>query len=210
MRQAQAAAARQASPWWRPPGRERLLQLADRGDGDPGVWLHGLLPGATQGSAVLTSTTASTSPMARGTPIRAAADGVVAFIGSGGGGAFVVVMGHAGGYETLYGHLLRALYRPCRPVRQEGPRHRLHGLHRAAAPGPHLHWEVILNGTNVNPRSVVLARSPTGHDGWVGPDEPAPRARVNRPMMGAAQPCPQLHTGECSGPVSPCQSDGRK
>lgn len=91
---------------------------------------------------------------AAGTPIRAAADGVVAFIGYRPDGAFVVVIGHAGGYETVYAHML-ATY----PVRsgQYVKQGQLIGKMGSTgySTGNHLHWEVSKGFSTVNPRSYV-------------------------------------------------------
>ncbi len=91
---------------------------------------------------------------AAGTPIRAAADGVVAFIGYRPDGAFVVVIGHAGGFETVYAHML-ATY----PVRrgQYVKRGQLIGKMGSTgySTGNHLHWEVSKGFSTVNPRLYV-------------------------------------------------------
>lgn len=91
---------------------------------------------------------------ATGTPIRAAADGVVAFIGYRDDGAFVVVMGHAGGFETVYGHML-----PRYPVRagQFVKQGTIIGYMGATGyvTGTHLHWEVSKDFSTLNPRAFV-------------------------------------------------------
>ncbi|MFV2064100.1 MAG: murein hydrolase activator EnvC [Chloroflexota bacterium] len=91
---------------------------------------------------------------AAGTPIRAAGDGVVAFIGFRTDGAFVVVIGHAGGYETMYAHML-ATY-PVR-VGQFVKKGQLVGKMGSTgySTGNHLHWEVSRGFSSVDPRSVV-------------------------------------------------------
>ncbi len=91
---------------------------------------------------------------ATGTPIRAAADGVVAFIGYRTDGAFVVVMGHAGGLETVYGHML-----PRYPVRagQFVRQGTVIGYMGATGnvTGTHLHWEVSRGFSTLDPRAFV-------------------------------------------------------
>jgi murein DD-endopeptidase MepM/ murein hydrolase activator NlpD len=91
---------------------------------------------------------------AAGTPIRAAANGVVAFIGYRPDGAFVVVMGHAGGYETVYGHML-----PTYPVRvgQFVKQGQVIGKMGSTgySTGNHLHWEVSRGFRTSNPRLYV-------------------------------------------------------
>jgi murein DD-endopeptidase MepM/ murein hydrolase activator NlpD len=93
-----------------------------------------------------------------GTPVRAADDGVVAFAGwnpyDPSDPAFVVVIGHTGGYETYYGHLLpRYVVRAGQYVRKG----KLIGYMGSTgnSTGTHLHWEVSRNGRTVDPRSRV-------------------------------------------------------
>ena len=84
------------------------------------------------------------------TPIWAAADGVVAAVGSGttGYGNYVVIA-HAGGISTLYGHLDRTLVPVGTHVTQGQPI----GLEGSTgnSTGPHLHFEVRVNGQPVDP-----------------------------------------------------------
>ena len=92
---------------------------------------------------------------ASGTPVHAAADGVIASIGFNPyDGAFIVVIGHAKGFETMYVHLL-----PDYVVRSGQFVHQgqLIGYmgDTGHSTGTHLHWQVNLNGNPVNPRSYV-------------------------------------------------------
>ncbi len=90
----------------------------------------------------------------KGTPIRAAAFGVVSYIGwnpwDENGRAFMIVVTHASGYETLYGHVM-----PRRSVRvgQEVKRGELIGYmgNTGKSTGPHLHFELRRGRTTVNP-----------------------------------------------------------
>jgi murein DD-endopeptidase MepM/ murein hydrolase activator NlpD len=88
-----------------------------------------------------------------GTSIVAAANGVVAFAGRRADGALVVVMGHAGGYETVYAHLSSMSVRARQFVKrgQQIGRMGCSGL----CTGPHLHFEVWRNGATVYPRAVT-------------------------------------------------------
>ncbi|CAN5604100.1 hypothetical protein BH23CHL8_BH23CHL8_27430 [soil metagenome] len=89
-----------------------------------------------------------------GTPIRAAANGVVAFVGYRSDGAFVVVIGHAGGLETVYGHML-----PRYAVRggQFVKKGRVIGYMGCTGfcTGTHLHWEVSRGFVTLNPRAYL-------------------------------------------------------
>jgi murein DD-endopeptidase MepM/ murein hydrolase activator NlpD len=82
--------------------------------------------------------------------IVAAADGIVAVVGSGntGYGNYVLIV-HAGGIETLYGHLSVAMVKPGDRVAQGQPI----GIegNTGASTGPHLHFEVRVNGTPIDP-----------------------------------------------------------
>ena len=89
-----------------------------------------------------------------GTPIYAAGNGVVAYVGYRPDGAYVVVMGHAGGLETVYAHLLpRAYVRVGQSVRKGG---RIGAMGCTGfCTGTHLHWEVSRNFVPLNPRSYL-------------------------------------------------------
>ena len=90
----------------------------------------------------------------RGAPIRAAAFGVVSYIGwnpwDEHGRAFMVVITHASGFETLYGHVL-----PRRSVRvgQEVRKGEVIGYMGSTgfSTGTHLHFELRRGRTTVNP-----------------------------------------------------------
>jgi murein DD-endopeptidase MepM/ murein hydrolase activator NlpD len=93
---------------------------------------------------------------ASGSPIRAPAAGVVAFVGWGYGfdPAFMVVLGHAGGLESGYGHLIaRAVVRNGQFVKKG----QVIGYmgNTGYSTGTHLHWEVKRNGVPLNPRSLL-------------------------------------------------------
>jgi murein DD-endopeptidase MepM/ murein hydrolase activator NlpD len=86
-----------------------------------------------------------------GTPVEAVADGRVVSAGWSGGYGRLVVLGHAEGYETRYGHLsgFGKGISSGAPARQ-GQVVGYVGM-TGLATGPHLHYEVRKFGTPVNP-----------------------------------------------------------
>lgn len=85
-----------------------------------------------------------------GTAVYATGDGVVRFSGrTQGGYGTVVDIVHGYGYSTLYSHLSRVNVKPGQRVR----RGELIGLsgRSGLVSGPHLHYEVRLNGRKQNP-----------------------------------------------------------
>jgi murein DD-endopeptidase MepM/ murein hydrolase activator NlpD len=93
-----------------------------------------------------------------GTSVRAADDGVVAYVGwepyDNSDPSYVVVIGHSGGFTTYYGHLQsRAVVRRGQSV----DRGQLIGYmgNTGNSTGPHLHWEVRRGGRFLNPRLYV-------------------------------------------------------
>lgn len=98
---------------------------------------------------------------AEGTPVRAADDGVVALVGSGNTGyGNYVVIAHASGITTLYGHLLAAAVSQGAYVTQG----QVIGLEGSTgnSTGPHVHFEVRINGTMVDPMLYLPAGGPAG------------------------------------------------
>ena len=91
-----------------------------------------------------------------GTPVRAAADGVVESVGSQRGYGNLVVVRHHGPYSTLYAHLrdFAGGLRAGGTVR----RGEVIGSVGATgwATGPHLHYEVKVNGEQVDPMTIAL------------------------------------------------------
>lgn len=91
-----------------------------------------------------------------GTPIIAAGNGVVEKVGWAGGYGKQIIIRHANGYETSYNHQ-SAFAKGIEPgvrVRQG----QVIGYlgQTGLATGPHLHYELIVNGTKVDPMRVRL------------------------------------------------------
>lgn len=88
-----------------------------------------------------------------GSAIRAADDGTVLFAGWYGGYGRCVVISHGGELSTLYGHASR-LYVSAGQAVQKGQPIAAVGS-TGFATGPHLHFEVRVNGAPVNPLSYL-------------------------------------------------------
>lgn len=85
-----------------------------------------------------------------GTSIYASADGVVEFAGrTAGGYGIMLEINHAYGYNTLYAHLERVLVKEGQKVKRGD--HIATSGRTGLVSGPHLHYEVRLNGIRVNP-----------------------------------------------------------
>ena len=94
-----------------------------------------------------------------GTPIFAAGDGVIAQIGPYSGFGNYIRVKHNATYATAYGHISRfagGLHTGSRV--KQGQVIAYVGM-TGRATGPHLHFEVLINGRQVNPQSIKL---PTG------------------------------------------------
>ncbi len=94
---------------------------------------------------------------ATGTPIQAAGDGIVEVAGWHGGYGKYVRIKHANGYATAYAHMSRINVNRGQRVRQGQVIGNVGTTGRST--GPHLHYEVLVNGKQVNPAGV---RFPSG------------------------------------------------
>lgn len=86
-----------------------------------------------------------------GNKVKAAADGVIKTAGYMRGYGYVVIIEHGYGYETLYAHNSRILVSSGQAVKK-GQVISLSG-NSGDSTGPHLHYEVHINGHPVNPVS---------------------------------------------------------
>jgi murein DD-endopeptidase MepM/ murein hydrolase activator NlpD len=90
----------------------------------------------------------------KGTKIIATADGVVTFIGRNGSYGNMMKIDHGHGMITRYGHIQKALKKRGEAVKR-GDVIALMG-NTGRSTGPHLHYEVFLNGLPVNPQKYIL------------------------------------------------------
>lgn len=99
-----------------------------------------------------------------GTRVRATADGTVQFAGRQGGYGNFIVLQHAGGITTAYGHLSRINVRQGQRVSQ-GDMIGAVG-NTGASTAPHLHYEFRVAGVHKDPLKVVLPDAPplSGHE----------------------------------------------
>jgi murein DD-endopeptidase MepM/ murein hydrolase activator NlpD len=89
-----------------------------------------------------------------GTPIKAAGDGVISKAGWNGGYGRYVRIKHDKTYQTAYAHLRRIAkgIKPGKRVKQGQVIGYVGSSGRST--GPHLHYEILKNAKQVNPRSV--------------------------------------------------------
>jgi len=90
----------------------------------------------------------------KGTPITATADGMIAFAGPKGLLGNMVSIDHGHGMVTRYGHLEKVMVKRGTPVKR-GDTIGLMG-NTGRSTGPHVHYEVHLNGIPVNPDKYIL------------------------------------------------------
>ncbi len=95
-----------------------------------------------------------------GTPVHAAADGIVVHADWEGGYGRLIIIDHGNGVQTYYGHLSTFGVVPGQEVRRGDV------IARSGASGrvtsPHLHYEVRMGGTPVNPYPYLAKSLPAG------------------------------------------------
>jgi murein DD-endopeptidase MepM/ murein hydrolase activator NlpD len=96
---------------------------------------------------------------ALGTPIFATASGTVEYAGWRGGYGKLVIVRHPNGYATYYGHCSRLLAKKGAYVKQGETIAEVGQT--GDATGPHVHYEIRINGTPVNPSSLKSTKAPS-------------------------------------------------
>jgi murein DD-endopeptidase MepM/ murein hydrolase activator NlpD len=93
-----------------------------------------------------------------GTPVVSVGAGTVASAGSTPGAGKMVRIRHAGGYETLYLHLMQIQVRAGERVEQSQVIGRVGST--GLSTGPHLDFRVVQHGKFINPTKVIFPPSP--------------------------------------------------
>lgn len=88
-----------------------------------------------------------------GTPVYATASGVILVAGPCGGYGQCVAIDHGSGVVSIYGHLSKVAVLPGRQI-TSGQELGLVGS-TGVSTGPHLHYEIRINGSPVNPRPYL-------------------------------------------------------
>ena len=88
-----------------------------------------------------------------GAPVKAMAKGKVEFAGLRGGFGNCIMLKHGNGFETLYGHLSKILVSVGQQIDIGQQIGNIGSTGRST--GPHLHYEVHLNGQQINPESFL-------------------------------------------------------
>ena len=97
----------------------------------------------------------------QGTPVKAAGAGTISFMGWANGYGNFVIINHSSGYATAYGHLSRFAAGLRSGARlSQGEVFAYSGM-TGLATGPHLHYEIRVNGHQVNPLKVKIAEGRT-------------------------------------------------
>lgn len=91
-----------------------------------------------------------------GSSVKAMAIGTVEFAGSRGGFGNCIMIKHANGFETLYGHLSKILVRAGENIKIGQTIGKMGSTGRST--GPHLHYEIHKNGQKINPQSFLTLK----------------------------------------------------
>ena len=94
-----------------------------------------------------------------GTPILSVAAGIVTYAGPRGGYGNMVQVDHGNGYSTRYGHAYKVLVHVGQTVNRGDALALVGDTGRST--GPHVHFEVLMNGHQVDPARFVALRAGT-------------------------------------------------
>jgi murein DD-endopeptidase MepM/ murein hydrolase activator NlpD len=92
-----------------------------------------------------------------GTPVKASADGIVSFAGWTKGSGYVVVLEHGCGFTTIYAHNKKNQVKVGQRVSRGETIAQVGSTGNST--GPHLHYEVLQKGRNVNPKNFLSRNS---------------------------------------------------
>ncbi len=92
-----------------------------------------------------------------GLPVRATGEGIVSFSGWSGANGNLVVIEHGAGFSTFYAHNKMVAVRTGQKVKRGDIIGCIGSTGNST--GPHVHYEVWLNGKSVNPDSYLKGRS---------------------------------------------------
>jgi murein DD-endopeptidase MepM/ murein hydrolase activator NlpD len=139
----------------------------------------------------------------RGTHINAPAAGTVTFVGRKFGFGIVVEMDHGSGVKTRYAHLTKAMVQVGDEV-AKGTFIATVGS-TGITTGPHLHYEVLVNGRQVDPLRYRLPQATEGGDGVASTAPDAPEAaNIVVPGSGTiASPTTSSHESLGPAPAAP-------
>ena len=138
--------------------QEAVAKIVERGTKIPPTYIRPISGGRqTSGFGRRTAPTKGASTYHKGvdwavptgTSVYASCGGTVAKAGWGSGYGYVVYIDHEDGRQTRYGHLSKVLVKAGQSVKQ-GERIALSG-NTGVSTGPHLHFEILINGSQVNP-----------------------------------------------------------
>ncbi|MDR0288526.1 MAG: M23 family metallopeptidase [Rickettsiales bacterium] len=90
-----------------------------------------------------------------GTPIYAAAEGVIEYIGNNGGYGKYIKIKHKSGYSTCYAHMSKFSSDVKLGSKVEQGQVIAYVGSTGVATGPHLHYEVIYNGKHIDPLTIA-------------------------------------------------------
>ena len=98
-----------------------------------------------------------------GTPVLAAGSGIIEYAARNGAAGKYIRIRHTDGYKTAYFHLSKINVSVGKYVKQDQVIGKVGSTGRST--GPHLHYEVILNGKKINPKRLSqLSGKPLGKE----------------------------------------------